>query len=57
MKKVRKILIPVDPSSPDVRTVHFQHDGVDCFVPLGKVTKVPDWVIEKNPAYAEYEVD
>lgn len=56
MKKERKILIPADPSSPDLKVMHFQHDGVDCFVPLGRVTKVPDWVIEKNPAYAEYEV-
>ena len=54
--KTRKILIPKDPSSPDANVIHFQHNGVDCYVPLGKVTKVPDWVIDNNPAYAEYEV-
>lgn len=56
MNKTRKILIPIDSSSPDLKVMHFQHNGIDCFVPLGKVTKVPDWVIEKNPAVAEYEV-
>lgn len=56
-QKVRRILIPKDSSSPEATIVKFQHNGVDCIVPLGKITKVPDWVFEQNPAYREYEVE
>lgn len=52
----RKILIPVDSANPDVKVIHFQHNGVDKYVPLGVTTVVPDWVIDRNPEYAKYEV-
>jgi hypothetical protein len=55
-KDTRKILIPEDPSNPDLKVVHFQHNGIDKYVVLGKVTVVPDWLFENNPLYAKYEV-
>lgn len=55
-KNSRKILIPKNESSPDLKVVHFQHNGQDKFVPLGTLTSVPDWVIDRNPEYAQYEI-
>lgn len=55
-EKTRKILIPIDTANPDIKVMHFQHNGVDAYVVLGQVTKVPDWVIDRNPTYAKYEV-
>ena len=55
-EKTRKILIPLDSSNPDLKVIHFQHNGIDKYVVLGKVTVVPDWLIENNPLYAKYEV-
>jgi len=52
----RKILIPVDSANPDLKVMHFQHNGKDKYVVLGQVTVVPDWVIDRNPMYAKYEV-
>ncbi len=52
----RKILIPEDPSNPDLKVKHFQHNGIDCYVVLGEVCKVPSWLFENNPAYRKYEV-
>jgi hypothetical protein len=56
MAKDRKILIPVDSANEEITVARFQHDGKDVIVPLGKVTKVPGWVIDLNPEYAKYEV-
>lgn len=55
-EKKRRILIPVDTANPDIKVIHFQHNGKDKYVPLGKVTVVPDWLFENNPDYAQYEV-
>jgi hypothetical protein len=53
---MKKILIPADSGNEEIKVIHFQHNGIDVYVPVGKVTKVPNWVIEKNPNYAKYEV-
>ena len=55
-KSQRKILIPEDSSCPDMKVMHFQHNGVDKYVVLGKITVVPDWLFENNPAFCKYEV-
>lgn len=51
-----KILIPIDSGNEEIKVIHFQHNGIDVYVPLGEITKVPNWVIEKNPKYAKYRV-
>lgn len=53
---MRKILIPADSGNEEIKAVHFQHNGEDRYVPFGIITKVPNWVFEKNPEYAKYEV-
>ena len=53
---MKKILIPADSGNEEIKVIRFQHNGIDVYVPVGKVTKVPNWVIEKNPNYAKYEV-
>lgn len=53
---MKKILIPADSGNEEIKVIHFQHNGESRYVPVGKVTNVPDWVIEKNPQYAKYEV-
>lgn len=52
---MRKILIPADSGNEEIKVIRFQHNGIDVIVPVGELTKVPDWVIEKNPKYAKYE--
>lgn len=53
---MKKILIPKDSGNEEIKVIHFQHNGEDRYVPVGVITKVPDWVIEKNPKYAQYEI-
>ena len=55
-KSNRFILIPLDSANPDIKVIHFQHNGKDKYVVLGQKTRVPDWLIDNNPAYAQYEV-
>lgn len=55
-KLTRKILIPLDSANPDLKVMHFQHNGEDKYVVLGQPTLVPDWLIDLNPTYAKYEV-
>lgn len=52
---MRYILIPVDSGNEEIKAVRFSHNGEVRYVPLGELTKVPDWVIDKNPEYAKYE--
>jgi hypothetical protein len=56
-KKTRLILIPLDSGNPNLTVQVFQHDGTTVYVPLGKTTKVPEWVIENNPNFQKYEVN
>lgn len=57
MENMIYILIPMDSGNGEIKVRHFQHNGIDCFVPLGKRTKVPKWVIEKNPGMEQYIVE
>lgn len=54
---MREILIPADSGNEEIKVIHFQHNGIDVYVPVGEVTKVPSWVIDLNPIYAKYEVN
>jgi hypothetical protein len=49
------ILIPADTANPDIQVVVFRHNGMTKYVPLGKPTRVPKWVVDRNPIYAKYE--
>lgn len=40
------ILIPRDPLNKEIDAVRFQRDGVDFYVPVGKMVEVPLWVKE-----------
>ena len=51
---MKRILIPKDSGNEEIKVIHFQHNGIDCYVPVGEITKVPDWVIDLNPKYAQY---
>ena len=51
-----KILVPEDSGNEEIKVIRFQHNGINVIVPLGETTKVPEWVIEKNPQYAKYLV-
>lgn len=53
---MKKILIPADSGNEEIKVIHFQHNGENRYVPVGEVTNVPDWVIDKNPLYAKYEI-
>ena len=53
---MKKILIPADSGNEEIKVIHFQHNGESRYVPVGEVTNVPDWVIDKNPRYAKYEI-
>jgi hypothetical protein len=55
-ENTKTILIPIDTANPDIKVITFRHDGVVKYVPVGKPTKVPSWVIDRNPLYAEYEI-
>ena len=51
-----KILIPADTGNEEIKVVRFQHNGINVYVPLGEVTKVPNWVVELNPNYEGMKV-
>lgn len=51
-----KILIPADTGNEEIKVVRFQHNGINVIVPLGEVTKVPNWVVEQNPNYPGLKV-
>lgn len=53
---MKKILIPADSGNGEIKVIHFQHNGINVYVPVGKITKVPEWVLDKNPKYQKYEI-
>ena len=53
---MKQIFIPADSGNEEIKVIRFQHNGINVYVPVGEVTKVPDWVIELNPSYAKHEI-
>ena len=45
----KNIIISSDSTNPEIKVKRFMHNGMEVIVPLGKVTKVPEWVVTNNP--------
>jgi len=44
-----KVIIEKDSGNPEIKVMSFQHNGITKIVPLGEITKVPEWVVDNNP--------